>query len=111
MAIKVSKDLLATLVDGSLELPEGCHATPHKAHAATVRRDEYRGRSIEVRTTYEILVDGKPFGAHAGVSADGTVHTHALPQYAFRSALDMVRKVIDAFDVELPDDELQEGTS
>ena len=63
----------------------------------SVRRDVYRGHEIVVRTTYEIEVDGRPLETPLMVSDRGYVLTHALPNYAFQSALDLVRQLIDAF--------------
>ena len=38
--------------------------------------------------------------AHLGVGNDGNVHYHGLPNYSEASAIDLMRRVIDAF----PDD-------
>ena len=69
----------------------------HHATAFTSTRSAiYRGKQIEVRTTYEITVDSEPLRVHTIVLDDGTVHCHGLPNYSFGSALDMVRALIDA---------------
>ena len=80
----------------------------HGDHDAmdSVREAVHRGRHIVVKTHYDITIDGKPLGAHLGVSDDGSVHYHGLPNYAFASMMDLVRKVIDASGAELPDDEI-----
>ena len=79
----------------------------HDDHGmGSVREAMHRGKHIVVKTHYEITVDGEPLGAHLGVSDDGSVHYHGLPNYAFSSMMDLVRKVIDASDVELPDNEI-----
>lgn len=76
----------------------------HDSHGPmlTVRKDEYKGHKIEIRTTYEIMIDGKPFSGHMEVSNDGAVHYHPLPNYSWPSAVDFVRQVIDSFPREFP---------
>jgi len=71
----------------------------HEAHGpmVSVRKDEYKGHKIEMKTTYEIKIDGKPFSGHMEVSNDGSVHYHPLPNYSWPSAVDFVRQVIDSF--------------
>lgn len=63
----------------------------------TVRRDHYRGHEITIRTTYAIEVDGRPLGGHLHVGRSGDVQAHALPNYTFPSAVDLVREMIDVF--------------
>ena len=75
----------------------------------SVREAMHRGKHIVVKTTYEITIDGEPLAEHVGVANDGSVHYHGLPNYAFRSMIDLVRKVIDASSIELPDDEIGSG--
>ena len=72
----------------------------HMDPLETVREDEYRGHKIVIRTTYEIEVDGHPVRGHVGITNDGRVHYHAMPNLSFPSAVAMVRQLIDAF----PDD-------
>lgn len=97
----------------------GAHGGP-ETHAApgahdnghgmvSVREAMHRGKHIVVKTTYEITIDGEPLAEHVGVANDGSVHYHGLPNYAFRSMIDLVRKVIDASGVELPADEIGAG--
>lgn len=69
----------------------------HMDRLETVRKDEYRGHQIVIRTSYEIEVDGRPLMGHLGVTNDGRVHYHAIPNLSFPSAVAMVRKLIDAF--------------
>jgi hypothetical protein len=74
------------------------HAPGHAHHGLeSVRRARHGGREIVVRTTYEITVDGKPLMGHLFVTNDGDLHSHALPNYVFHSAIDMVKKIIDLF--------------
>ena len=72
----------------------------HHGPATSVRETDYKGHHIEVRTTYEIKVDGMPIAGHLVVTDEGQVQCHALPNYTFQSALDVVRSLIDVF----PDD-------
>ena len=72
----------------------------------TVRRATYRDKKIEIRTTYRIVIDGEAVRAHTTVHDDGTVHCHGFPQYSFPSAMDLARKLVDASNVEFPQDEL-----
>lgn len=72
----------------------------HGGGMESIRRTTYRGHDIVVRTTYAIEVDGSPLGGHLEVTNAGVVHHHAVPNYVFPSALDLVRQLIDAF----PDD-------
>jgi len=74
----------------------------HDMHAAngrieTVREDDHEGHHIVVRTSYEIEVDGKPLDVPLGVDNDGNLHSHALPNYQFQSAIGLVKLLIDAF--------------
>jgi hypothetical protein len=66
----------------------------------SVRKDEYHGHSIVVRTSYRIEVDGKEIMAHLALTNDGQVQYHGLPNYSFDSAVDLVKKMIDVY----PDD-------
>lgn len=72
----------------------------HHGPVETVRESTYRGHRIVVRTTYSITVDGTPVEGHLGVSNDGQVHYHAIPNLGFASAIELVEQLIDAF----PDD-------
>jgi hypothetical protein len=66
----------------------------------STREADYKGHHIVIRTTYQIEVDGKSVTGHMGVTNDGRVHYHPIPNISFASALDMVRELIDVF----PDD-------
>ncbi|WP_052494288.1 hypothetical protein [Nitrosospira sp. NpAV] len=72
----------------------------HHAASETIREADYEGHHIVVRTTYRIEVDGTPVTGHMGVTDDGNVHYHPIPNMSFASALDMVKQLIDVF----PDD-------
>ena len=72
----------------------------HTGDLADVREAEYRGHRIEVRTSYAITVDGRPFDIHVVVDNEGRVFYHGLPTRDFASVIDLVEKAIDLF----PDD-------
>lgn len=86
---------------------DGPHPGSHDGDAGvSVREAVHRGKHIVVKTTYEVTVDGEPLRGHLGVSNDGSVHYHGLPNYAFASMVDLVREVIDASQVELPEGQI-----
>ncbi len=79
----------------------------HERMLETVRQDDYRGHHIVIHTTYRIEVDGRLVTGHLGVTNDGRVHYHAVPNLSFPSAVDLVRRLIDTF----PDEfERSDGT-
>lgn len=81
--------------------PQVAEAQGHQHKTSeTIREAHYEGRHIVVRTTYQIEVDGTPVTGHMGVTDDGKVHYHPVPNMSFASALDMVKQLIDVF----PDD-------
>ena len=71
--------------------------TPTHADMDSVREAQYQGHRIVVRTRYEIEVDGKMVMGHIGVTNDGQVHYHAVPNLSFPSAVEMVERLIDIF--------------
>jgi hypothetical protein len=77
------------------ELPEPGHE--HGSSMESVREANYRGHHITIRTTYEIEVDGRPILGHMGVTNDGQVHYHPIPNLGFASAVDLVKQLIDTF--------------
>jgi len=89
---------LARHQEGLVELSQGHHG--HGGPIEIVRESTYRGHHIVVRTTYSISVDDLAVEGHLGVSNDGQVHYHAIPNLGFPSAIDLVKKLIDTF----PDD-------
>ena len=81
------------------------HGDGHAHAMESVRTATHCGHEIVIKTCYEISVDGKSLASHLSVGDDGVVHTHALPEYAFTSAVDLVKKIIEAFPDEFPCDE------
>ncbi len=82
------------------EFQEAAHE--HPAETEIVREETYRGHEIVVRTRYSIEVDGRPVTGHMGVTNDGQVHYHPLPNYSFASAIDLVKRLIEAFPEDFP---------
>ena len=68
----------------------------------SVRTATHHGHTISVETMYVITIDGKKARISLMVGDDGQVHCHALPNYQFGSALDMVKVVIDQFPDDFP---------
>ena len=66
----------------------------------SVREADYKGHHILIRTQYQIEVDGKMVMGHMGVTNDGQVHYHPVPNLSFASAVDLVKQLINIF----PDD-------
>ena len=72
----------------------------HMAHEtmAGIRKADHAGHKIEIRTEYQITVDGKSLTIpHLSVGNDGQLVCHALPNYVFASAVDLVKAIIDAY--------------
>jgi hypothetical protein len=63
--------------------------------SASVREFEHGGHHVCIETTYRITIDGEPLHGHVEVLPSGAVHYHGFPQYAPRSAVDVVKTVID----------------
>ncbi|WP_415919289.1 hypothetical protein [Tateyamaria sp. SN6-1] len=90
----------AVLDPASFEAPSGYkpggghHDHPHSF--TSTRTTHHRGHKIKVRTTYRIEIDDTPLTVHTMVMDDGTVHCHGLPNYAFKSALEMAKSIVDA---------------
>ena len=71
--------------------------------AETVREADYKGHHIVIGTTYRIEVDGRRVGGHFVVTDDGQVQCHALPNYTFSSAVDLVKSMIEIFPEDFSD--------
>lgn len=77
----------------------------HSHSMESVRTATHCGREIVIKTCYEITVDGKALSSHLSVDDQGNLHTHALPEYSFSSAVDVVKKIVEAFPDEFPCDD------
>jgi len=69
----------------------------HGGHLASIRTAVHNGHTIELTTSYLVKVDGRAVEMTLMVDDMGTVHCHAVPNYQFSSAMDMVKTVIDTF--------------
>ena len=88
-------------------LPEGYAVRrEHDGHESSARTARYKGREIEIVTTYQVRIDGLAMPIQLRVGNDGGVRCHALPNYTFSSALDLVKELIDASTGSEPDNEL-----
>jgi hypothetical protein len=70
---------------------------PHGEPSESIREVSYRGHHIVIRTSYSVEVDGLPLEGHLGVTNDGRVHYHGVPNLSFASAVDLVEQLIEAF--------------
>ncbi len=68
-----------------------------KRPIVSIREALDAGHKNEIRTTYEIQVDGEPFRGHAAVNDEGHVHCHAIPYKSFGSAIEFVKRLIDLY--------------
>jgi hypothetical protein len=57
----------------------------------------HKNHTIEIHTTYRVIVDGKRINLSLMVDDNGEVHCHALPNYQLSSALDLVKVMVDLF--------------
>ena len=80
------------------------HVPDHGGHHGLVsmREAEHANRKIVIKTSYEVTVDGRPLDTHVFVTNDGKLHSHALPNYVFASAVDLVKHIIDTFPDDFP---------
>ena len=75
----------------------------HESHAASaVRTAEHTGHRIEIKTTYEIKIDGKPFAGYVMVDENGHLHCHSIPYETYGSAVDFVKSLIDIYPDSFP---------
>ncbi len=98
LAQAATPEALADYVRQQRPQPQRLHT--HGGGMQSIRETDYRGHSVVIRTTYSIEVDGVPLEGHMEVNNEGRVHYHAIPNYSFASAVDLVKQLIDAF----PDD-------
>ena len=78
-------------------------ATHGHGHGEGKRRFTHRGHEVEIATRYEVTIDGELWDRQVGVLDDGSVIYHGLPQYAVRSAVDLIRTVLD-YQEDAPED-------
>ena len=93
--IPTPQSIAAYVKSNSARAKKAQHA--HHEDSTVTRETDYKGHHIVVRTKYEVEVDGKRLMGHLGVNDAGSVHYHPIPNMAFDSALDMIKKIIDVF--------------
>jgi hypothetical protein len=86
-------------------------ASTHSMHSPSIRTTEYHGHEISIETVYRVQIDGKTVKLPLMVDDAGIVHCHALPNYQFQSALDMVKAIVDIFPSALPKSKKRKSTS
>lgn len=68
---------------------------PHHDHGAHIasgtRFAEHKGHTIEIKTSYEINIDDKPFMGDQMVGDDGHLHCQSIPYETYGSAIDFVK--------------------
>jgi hypothetical protein len=91
--------IVARVTQQAAELPQQDqgHDHGHGSPTESTREVTYRGHHILIHTAYHIEVDGMPIQGHLGVTNDGQVHYHAIPNLSFASAVDLVKQLIDTF--------------
>lgn len=72
----------------------------HEGEMSGSRKVEHRGFQISIRTSYRIFVNGRRIRTMLQVDNDGQLTCHAMPNYSFMSAVDLVKQLIETF----PDD-------
>jgi hypothetical protein len=88
--------IVARVTEQGAGLPQD-QSHGHGVPTESTREADYYGHHIVIRTTYHIEVDGTPIEGHLGVTDDGQVHYHAVPNLSFASAVDLVKQLIDTF--------------
>ncbi|MGH8653948.1 MAG: hypothetical protein ACREYE_18050 [Gammaproteobacteria bacterium] len=92
------KSIASYVRKNAIKVKEAQHQ--HDEVNEIIRKASYKGHRIVVRTSYQIQVDDMPITGHIGVTDDGHVHYHPVPNVSFASAVDLVKQLIDVF----PDD-------
>lgn len=85
--------------DRAPDVPKGVkpgHMMHGKTAFASMRRAVHKGHKITIKTTYRLEIDGKPVHMPVSVTNEGMVEYHGLPNYSFRSAIDLAKAIIDA---------------
>lgn len=62
-----------------------------------LREDDYKGHHIEVKTRYDMTIDGQVVTGHIMLTNLGQVQYHGLPNHSFDSAVELARALIDNF--------------
>ncbi len=81
----------------------GAGHPPGHGGATSKRTTEHRGHTIVIETTYKVTIDGKELGMPFDVDDDGIVSCHIVPTYGSPSALDVGRRIVDAYPNRYPE--------
>lgn len=73
------------------------HDREHDGTISSIRKANYKGHDIHVRTTYEIKIDGDFYRGHLHVDDEGHVHGHSIPYMTYGSTIDFVKCLIDLY--------------
>ena len=73
------------------------------------RTASYRGHAIRIVTHYEVFIDGVAVQVPFHVSNDGYVTTHVVPNYASVTAVDVAKRIIDAYPHRYPPEQTTKG--
>ena len=105
MIVPPTRQSIASYVKKNAIHVKRAQKTHKHQRTESVRKADYKGHHIVIRTQYQIEIDGKMIMGHLGVTNDGQVHYHPVPNLSFASAVDLVKQLIDIF----PDDFASRG--
>jgi hypothetical protein len=94
---KLKKAAMPKAMGAYLQKKAAAGGHDHGANHPSVRSVDHNSHEIVIETSYRVKVDGKTVNIPLMVDESGNVHCHALPNYQFQSALDMVKAMIDVF--------------
>jgi len=75
--------------------PAYAHHVHTEGPVTTSRIIDSGGHEIEVRTTYEVRLDGEAIDVNMMVDSDGRLWTHLCPYRTFATAPELVEYVLD----------------
>jgi hypothetical protein len=64
---------------------------------SSVRGFDFRGHDVRITTTYRVEIDGHPVHLHALVDDQGNLLCHTFPYRRYRSAVELVRELLERF--------------
>jgi hypothetical protein len=87
------------------QLYTGHGANHHQHHPIeSIREFDYKGSKIVIKTSYNITINDHPVNPHVFVDRKGHLTTHALPNYTFNSAVDMIKSIVDCMNIDFSKD-------
>jgi hypothetical protein len=63
----------------------------------SVRGFDFRGHAVKITTTYRVEIDGRPVHLHALADDQGNLLCHTFPYRRYRSAVALVRELLERF--------------